>query len=437
MDKNLYADHIATLSRRYDEILGECGFDSLNVYSGAPKMQFLDDNPYPFKVNPHFKALVPVTDNPHSWVIYRRGQKPKLLFYRPVDFWHYVPPAPKTFWSEFYDIELLSKPAEAKEFLNAENTAFIGEGDRLQGWPLGSDNPELLINHLHWARAYKTPYEIACLREANRIAVAGHQAAEQAFRSGASEFEINQAYLSAAGQGENRMPYGNIVALNEHAAILHYTHLSTQRLPEAELRTFLIDAGADCNGYCSDITRTYAYADSEFAQLLAAMDEKQLELVNGLKPGLPYPDLHRQCHLKVGQLLAQFGVIKTSAEGAVESGLTRPFMPHGLGHFLGLQVHDVGGFQSGPEGGTTPPPAEYPFLRTSRTIEENQVFTIEPGLYFIDSLLDELKATDLAAEVNWDKVEDFRPYGGVRIEDNIVVRAEGNVNLSRDGFIGF
>ncbi|WP_444945572.1 Xaa-Pro dipeptidase [Microbulbifer sp. VTAC004] len=432
MDKNLYADHMATLCRRYDEILEQSGFEILNVFSGAPRVQFLDDNYYPFKVNPHFKALVPITDNPHSWVIYQRGQKPKLLFYRPVDFWHYVPPAPQTFWSDFYDIELLSKPADAQAFLSPENAAFIGKSDKLQGWSLGEENPELLINRLHWARAYKTPYEVACLREANRIAVNGHRAAEQAFRSGASEFEINQAYLGAAGQGENRMPYGNIVALNEHAAILHYTHLSTERLPESQLKSFLIDAGADCNGYCSDITRTYAYADNEFAELVTAMDEKQLQLVDGLKPGLPYPELHRQCHLNVGELLAQFGIIKTSAESAVESGLTRPFLPHGLGHFLGLQVHDVGGHQTGPDGGTTPPPAEYPFLRTSRTIEENQVFTIEPGLYFIDSLLGELKDSDLAAEVNWDKVDSFRPYGGVRIEDNIVVHASGNENLSRN-----
>ncbi|MFC6634862.1 Xaa-Pro dipeptidase [Microbulbifer taiwanensis] len=432
MDKKLYAEHIATLRSRYDEILDQCGYDTLNVFSGSPKVQFLDDNYYPFKVNPQFKALVPVTDNPHSWVIYRRGQKPKLLFYRPVDFWHYVPAAPQTFWSEHYDIELLAKPADAKQFLSADGAAFLGEDANLDGWPIGTPNPEELLARLHWNRAYKTPYEFACLREANRIAVRGHRAAEEAFRSGASEFEINLAYLKAAGQGENRMPYGNIIGLNEHAAILHYTHLSGQRLPEAELKTFLIDAGADCNGYCADITRTYAFRSGEFADLVAAMDEKEQELVAGLKPGLPYPDLHRQCHLKVGELLNRFGVIKASAESAVESGLTRPFMPHGLGHFLGLQVHDVGGHQTGPQGGTTPPPPEYPFLRTSRTIEEDQVFTIEPGLYFIDSLLADLKESELAGEVHWGKVDAFRPFGGVRIEDNVIVHADRVENMTRD-----
>ncbi|WP_231758072.1 Xaa-Pro dipeptidase [Microbulbifer elongatus] len=432
MDKQLFADHLATLCKRYDDILEQCGFDTLNVFSGAPSIQFLDDNYYPFRVNPQFKVLVPVTDNPHSWVIYRRGQKPKLLFYRPVDFWHYVPPAPQTFWSDEYDIELLAKPDEAKAYLTGENAAFIGEAARFDGWEIGQRNPQHLIAQLHWARAYKTPYEFTCLREANRIAVRAHQAAEEAFRAGASEFEINLAYLKAAGQGENQMPYGNIIGLNEHGAILHYTHLSTEPLPESERRSFLIDAGADCNGYCADITRSYAYREGEFAELVSAMHDKEQELVAGLTPGASYVELHKSCHQKIGQLLQQFGVIKTSPESAVESGLTRTFMPHGLGHFLGLQVHDVGGHQAAPEGGTTPPPAEYPFLRTTRTIEENQVFTIEPGLYFIDSLLGELKESQLADEVNWDKVEKLRPFGGVRIEDNVIVHADHVENMTRD-----
>ncbi|MFD1215421.1 Xaa-Pro dipeptidase [Microbulbifer celer] len=432
MDKQLFSEHLATLRERYDEILEQCGFETLNVFSGAPSVQFLDDNYYPFRVNPQFKALVPVTDNPHSWVIYRRGQKPKLLFYRPVDFWHYVPPAPQTFWSDAFDIELLAKPDEAKAFLSGEDAAFIGETAKLDGWEIGERNPQHLIDRLHWARAYKTPYEFECLREANRIAVRAHKAAEEAFRAGASEFEINLAYLKAAGQGENQMPYGNIVGLNEHGAILHYTHLSTEQLPESERRSFLIDAGADCHGYCADITRSYAYRDGEFAELVAAMHQKEKELVAGLKPGTAYPDLHRDCHHKIGELLQQFGVIKTSPESAVESGLTGTFMPHGLGHFLGLQVHDVGGHQSGPEGGTTKPPAQFPFLRTTRTVEENQVFTIEPGLYFIESLLAERKESTLADEVNWDKVEKLRPFGGVRIEDNVIVHADRVENMTRD-----
>lgn len=432
MDKNSHAEHLTALCQRYDAILETCGYDTLNVYSGAPGVQFLDDNNYPFKVNPQFKALVPLTDNPHSWVIYRRGQRPQLLFYRPVDFWHYVPPVPQTFWSDHYDIELIANPDDARRFVSGKNAAFIGEAARLEDWDLGARNPQSLLARLDWARAYKTPYEMACLRRANQIAITAHRAAENAFRSGASEFEIHLAYLKAAGQGENRMPYGNIVALNDHSAILHYTHLSAKRLPEVELRSFLIDAGADYCGYCADITRSYAYRPGVFADLISAMDAMQQELVAALKPGLPYPQLHRECHLAISRILRQFGIIKCAAQSAVESGLSRSFLPHGLGHFLGLQVHDVGGHQTAAAGGVTPPPAEYPFLRTSRTVEVNQVFTIEPGLYFIDSLLKSLKDSSLGSEVHWDRVEALRPYGGVRIEDNVIVHADRVENITRD-----
>ncbi|WP_285763989.1 Xaa-Pro dipeptidase [Biformimicrobium ophioploci] len=435
MDKSLFADHMSTLRARYDRILNECDYDALYIFSGSPKRQFLDDMDYPFKVNPHFKALVPVIDNPHSWVVYRAGQKPQLLFYRPVDFWHYVPPEPNDFWTDEFDIVLIASPDEAKAHLNADKPAFLGETEKLPGWPLGDENPQLLTARLHWERAVKTPYEVACLREANRLAVAGHRAAEAAFHDGASEFEINLAYLGAAGQGENTVPYSNIVALNEHTAILHYTHLSNRRLG-GDLLSFLIDAGANCYGYASDITRTYAKNGGEFADIIAAMDEMQLKLCDGLQAGVNYPDLHEQCHLGVADILKRFGVLNCEPQSAVDSGLSGTFLPHGLGHFLGLQVHDVGGHQAGPDGGVIQPPKKFPFLRTTRKVEAGHVFTIEPGLYFIDSLLADLKKGAHTSEVNWARVDAFRPFGGIRIEDNIAVYADGNENMTRDVYRG-
>ena len=92
------------------------------------------------------------------------------------------------------------------------------------------------------------------MREAQKMAVNGHRAAEEAFRSGMSEFDINIAYLTATGHRDTDVPYSNIVALNEHAAVLHYTKLDHQA-PE-EMRSFLLDAGAEYNGYAADLTRT-------------------------------------------------------------------------------------------------------------------------------------------------------------------------------------
>jgi len=107
-------------------------------------------------------------------------------------------------------------------------------------------------------------------------------------------------------------------------------------------------------------------------------------------------------------------------------------MPHGLGHFIGLQVHDVGGFLKSDDGSSYERSERHPFLRLLRDIEEGQVFTIEPGLYVVDQLLEEHKDSD---DINWDKVDELRPYGGVRIEDSIVVGKDGNnENLTRDAF---
>jgi len=101
---------------------------------------------------------------------------------------------------------------------------------------------------------------------------------------------------------------------------------------------------------------------------------------------------------------------------------------------LGLQVHDVGGFLANPRGETIPKPEGHPYLRNTRVLKENFVTTIEPGLYFIPSLLEKLKAGAHSRHMNWTKVDEFRKYGGIRIEDNVVARAAGPENLTRDAF---
>ena len=198
-------------------------------------------------------------------------------------------------------------------------------------------------------------------------------------------------------------------------------------------KSFLIDAGAGFNGYAADITRTYSFNQKdEFAEMIQALDKVTLEMAGKLKPGASYVDLHIATHTRIAEILSQFNIIKVPVEQAVEKQLTRTFFHHGLGHHLGLQVHDVGGFMADERGTHIASPESHPFLRTTRGVESDMIFTIEPGLYFIDSLLDELKGTELEQMVNWDKVAEFKPYGGIRIEDNIIVHRERNENMTRD-----
>ena len=130
-------------------------------------------------------------------------------------------------------------------------------------------------------------------------------------------------------------------------------------------------------------------------------------------------------------MLIEAGVVKTGLEKAVESRLASAFFPHGVGHLIGLQVHDVGGHQAGPEGGEAPPPEEHPFLRNTRILEPGHVVTIEPGLYFIPMLLDPWRNGDKAGVVDWDLVDRLLPHGGIRIEDNVVCTEDGPVDLTR------
>lgn len=428
-----YPAHIERLQSLTKKIVQSERLDGLVIHSGQPMRQFLDDMYYPFKPNPQFKAWVPVIDNPHCWIVINGEAKPKLIFYRPVDFWHKVPDEPTEYWTKEFDIVMLKNPSEVEKLLpyDRANYAYLGEHiDVATALNFGHINPDPVVNFIHYHRAYKSEYEKHCMREANRLAVMSHRAAEQTFLAGGSEYDIQQAYLAASQQCENDTPYGNIVALNENCAILHYTHFSRQ-VPQ-ESRSFLIDAGAGFNGYAADITRTYSKENNRFKELIKAIDLITVQMGNALKPGGSYVDLHVQTHQLIGEVLRQFDITNVSADIAVESGLTSVFFPHGLGHHLGLQVHDIGGFMADERGTHIPQPERHPFLRTTRPIEADQVFTIEPGLYFIDSLLGDLVGTNKHEMVNWDTVDAFRPFGGIRIEDNIIVHREKNENMTRD-----
>ena len=118
----------------------------------------------------------------------------------------------------------------------------------------------------------------------------------------------------------------------------------------------------------------------------------------------------------------------------LETGVTSTFFPHGLGHPIGLQVHDVAGFMASDAGGTIPKPEGHPFLRMTRTLEPGMVVTIEPGIYFIDMLLAKLKSGPHAAAVNWDAVDHLRKFGGVRIEDEVHCTEGAPENLTREAF---
>ena len=430
----VYPAHVSEMQRRATEALARGGFDHLVVPSGTPHFQVFDDRDYPYAVNPQFKAWAPLVRNPGSWLVFTPGQRPKLIYLQPFDYWHVVPAAPAGYWVEHFDIVVIREPDDALQHLPRDpaRCAILGEPQSAVGG-FAPNNPPPVLQYLEFHRAYKTPYEVAMMRAATRRGVRAHRAAERAFRAGASEFGIHLVYCQAAAQDAMELPYNNIIALNEHGAVLHYTE--RDRIAPATSRSFLIDAGASHDGYACDITRTYA-ADtgSEFQALVDAVDAAQRTMCDQVRAGFDYRQLHLDAHQALAVILKDFGLVTVSPEAAVATGVSSAFFPHGIGHGIGLQVHDVAGFAASDAGGTIPKPDGHPYLRLTRELAAGMAVTIEPGLYFIDLLLDKLKADGHAGAVDWDRVEAFKPYGGIRIEDDVVCTDADPINLTREGF---
>lgn len=424
-----YAEHLDTQLGRVEAALAAAECDTLVVHAGRERMRPRDDIAYPFRPEPHFAAFVPLLEHPGSALEIVPGRRPRLVYEQSPDFWHAPPEDPAGSWTGHFDIVVTRSPAQTRAALGrpGRRTAVIGAAD---GDEPGA-RPERVLAELDFHRARKTEYEIACLARANRIAARGHAAVAAAAGAAESEWDLHQRFLGATLQREVALPYPSIIALNEHAAVLHYQHADAA--PPADFRTLLIDAGATCNGYAADVTRTHSAGDARFAELIAALDELQQAVAAEAVPGTDFVALDDGAHARLARVLVEHGIARCTADAALESGLTRVFLPHGLGHLLGLQVHDAGGRRIAPDGTERAPPERSPFLRLTRTLEPGFAVTIEPGLYFIPSLLHGL-AAPLARLVDWPLVEALMPYGGIRIEDDVVVRASGSENLTREAF---
>ena len=431
----LYAEHLAAVTARHDRALEKAGASHVVVFSGSPKVAFLDDNYYPFKANPHFVGWAPLTKLPFSYIVYTPGETPTLVYYQPRDYWHVVPGAPSGYWTSHFDVRIVHAIEDVAAELpeRRDQCILIGEiEDDAHAFGIDRINPNSAMNILHYARGSKTEYELAVMRLASTRGVAGHRAAEAAFREGLSEFEIHRAYCQAVGHTDPELPYSNIVALNNHGAVLHYTDLDHE--PPASLHSFLLDAGAEVHGYASDITRTYSYSDQRFQDLIDRMDSMQQAIVGRVEAGLDYRELHIDTHRMLAEVLVDAELAKGSPDTLLENGVTSAFFPHGLGHLLGIQVHDVGGFMANESDGTIETPEGHPFLRLTRILEQDMVLTIEPGLYVIDMLLEQLRDTPAESHVNWNTVDWLRPFGGIRIEDDVRVLVKDRENLTRDAF---
>ena len=429
---DLFQKHIDIMQSRIGEILVDYKLQGLIISAGELSYYQDDDMAMPFRSLHHFRHWCPL-EGPTHLLLIRLGHKPKLFHHTPLDFWHDHQNIDNEFWLDSFVIEDHPTLKSMWESLGPlSNVGYLGNANEFSEKLSLTQVDAEMINRMNWHRTYKTDWEYHCLREATQLGVRGHVAAKKSFLEGSSELEVYYSFLKGTGQTENQLPYTPIVGINEKAAILHY---SQKRSCVVNSKVLLIDAGASYSGYGSDITRTWfvEHTPQEFKDLTLAMNDLQLSLCNSALPGMSFCELHDQCNLGIAKILVDSGIVKgIDASEVLEKGLVNYFFPHGLGHMLGIFTHDVAGKQKDPVGAKVDIDEEHTVLRNHRTIEPGFVLTVEPGLYFISILLEQAKHSSHSQFMNWNLIDFLTPCGGIRIEDNIYVRAEKAENLTRE-----
>ncbi|WP_228767012.1 aminopeptidase P N-terminal domain-containing protein [Thiomicrorhabdus heinhorstiae] len=254
---------------------------------------------------------------------------------------------------------------------------------------------------LHEQRLVKNPAEIALLRKAAHISVQGHLAAMSAALEAEFEYQV-QAELEATCRrlGSPRQSFNTISAGGENACILHYTE-NNATLNKNDL--ILVDAGAEYRGYAGDITTTFPIGgrfSPQQAQLYSLVLEAQQAAIAAVQPGVPYIAPHQAAVKILTQGLLSLGILNGDLDALIAEDAYKPFYMHGTGHWLGMDVHDVG---------------RYKLKGEWRPLEPGMVLTIEPGLY--------ISETQIGVDEQWRGI-------GIRIEDDVLVTGEGHEVLT-------
>ncbi|CAH1001299.1 Xaa-Pro aminopeptidase [Neolewinella maritima] len=291
------------------------------------------------------------------------------------------------------------------------------------------DRPsEKLIRAVIAQRSYKSAEELAEMDRAVTTSMAMHRAAAAGAKPGMREAEVAGMVEGLAISAGGRLAYAAIVSRDGH--ILH-NHAHHNVLREGDL--LLIDAGAETpSGYAGDITRTFAVGAEMTAKQQAVydiVDDAKRRVIEAIRPGVPFRELHDLSARIITNGLKQLGLMKGDTAEAVAAGAHALFYPHGLGHMIGLDVHDMEDlgedfvgydeeFQRSEQFGTRN-------LRLGRRLEEGFTITVEPGIYFIPILTDRWRAEGKHTEyINYDALAAYRDFGGIRLEDNVVVTAD-------------
>jgi Xaa-Pro aminopeptidase len=364
------------------------------------------DRVYPFRAHSEYLYL---TD---------RERPGGILAYAPGDGWvEFVAPvtAEELLWTGL-EGDREGVPAGTRPL--EELDAWIG-GRPVRRLGATAEADDELRNALIRVRRAKDDIELERMRMAVAATRAGFAELVGLIAAGRTEREL-QVMLEAAflRNGGDFLSFETIVAAGDHAAVLHFSP-TARELRDGDL--LLVDAGAEYRGYAGDVTRTYAVSGTftpEQALVHDTVRRAGEAAIAACRPGVEWRDVHVEAALVVAEGLVELGVLRGSPGTLVDSGAVTLFFPHGVGHMVGLGVRDAG--QASDE--VREPAPGLPRLRVDIALQPRQAWTIEPGIYIVPALL----ARERGHEgVDWDRVDALHGFGGVRLEQNVLITERG------------
>jgi len=341
------------------------------------------------------------------------------------------------FYTEDLSKVLTERNVKRVLILHGENTdsKTVHRGAKFDGLDKFEVDKSILFPVLSECRVIKTEAELDLMRYVAKVSCEGHNLVMRSVHAGMFEYQMESLFRHHVYDkgGCRHTSYTCICGSGPNSAILHYGHAgapNARKMQQGEMLMF--DMGGEYHCYGADISRSFPvsgkFSPSQKEIYLAVLAAQEA-VMNTMKAGVSWPQMHRLADKVICQELVKYGYLKGDVDEMMKHFIGSLFMPHGLGHLLGIDTHDVGGYPHPMKRSTEPGLRS---LRLGRPLMEHMVVTVEPGIYFIEPVLegalkDPLKSPFLVAE----KIRSMYGFGGVRIKDEVIVLQNGIENMSR------
>ena len=383
-------------------------------------------------------------DIPSAALFYDCKSQKLVVFLPEIDYddvvWGGMPMEPKELL-EKYDIDEVYYMSQLNDIIGQYNnieTLYTTDKDNFDELKL-NESLNSMVNAkdkdffyaLDESRLIKDQYEIEILKHVAKITDRSHYAVMSALPIEINELHIEAEFAyHAKRQGARTLGYDPICCSGPACGTLHYVK-NSESLKDKD--STLIDAGAEWMNYVSDVTRCFPLTGKytkEHREIYETVRDMQTQTMALMKPGIKWEDLHIMSHKILIKHLVELGILKGSEfteQEMFDSRVSCAFYPHGLGHVMGLDVHDVAGYPNYED-----PDPYFKYLRLRRELKTGMVLTNEPGCYFNEYLLDEFlhKHPERAKMVDFEVMKKYKNVGGVRIEDDIIITKEGYENMT-------